>query len=91
MKKNEFIKSGGLKRYPILEREFVFEPTETESNRFRFGTKYLNIWYNTKRDELYVVEHEKSSKLLSDWITKNAPIEMKAFDQSITEKENTIF
>eukprot|EP00486_Rosalina_sp_Unknown_P016128 CAMPEP_0201595098 /NCGR_PEP_ID=MMETSP0190_2-20130828/192215_1 /ASSEMBLY_ACC=CAM_ASM_000263 /TAXON_ID=37353 /ORGANISM="Rosalina sp." /LENGTH=552 /DNA_ID=CAMNT_0048054969 /DNA_START=5 /DNA_END=1659 /DNA_ORIENTATION=- len=59
-KVDQFIKSGGLKRYPILEQEFVYEPTETESNRFRFGSKYLNIWYNTKRDELYVVEHEKS-------------------------------
>ena len=88
-KVDEFIKSGGLKRYPILEQEFVYQPTETENNRFRFGTKYLNIWYNMKRKELYVVEHEKSSQTLSEWLSKNAPIEMRKLLAKVSQKKKT--
>lgn len=88
-KVDEFVKSGGLKRYPILEQEFVYQPTQTENNRFRFGTKYVNIWYNTKRNELYVVENEKASQALSEWLSKNAPIEMRKLLAKVAKKKRT--
>ena len=87
-KVDEFIKSGGLKRYPILEQEFVYEPTEIENNRFRFGTKYLFIHYNIKQNKLYVINGNTSQQLLlTDWIAKNGSNEMRKLLAKISKKK----
>merc|ERR1712243_187638 len=69
-KVDEFIRSGGLKRYPIMEQEFVYEPIAADKNRFRFGTKYISISFNMKHDALYVKYEQEPSQLLQEWITK---------------------
>ena len=76
-KVDEFIRSGGLKRYPIMEQEFKYEPVETDHNRFRFGTKHISISYHVKRDELYVKMDGDASVLLQEWISKNSASEMR--------------
>jgi len=76
-KVDEFVRSGGLKRYPIMEQEFEYEPTETDKRRFRFGTKYISISYHVKRDELFVKAPDGGSQRLQEWISKNSASEMR--------------
>lgn len=84
-KVDEFIRSGGLKRYPIMEQEFVYEPTEEDCNRFRFGSKHISISFNVKRDKLYV-KTEEGVQLLQEWINKNSASEMRKLLARVSRK-----
>jgi len=92
-KVDEFIRSGGLKRYPIMEQEFIHEPTDSDHNRFRFGTKFVSISYNTKDHELYVKNDQNGtfttspSQLLQDWINKNGSHEMRKLLAKVSQKK----
>eukprot|EP01084_Bolivina_argentea_P079057 143464_1 len=89
-KVDEFIRSGGLKRYPILEQEFMYEPSDAKENRFRFGSKYICISYNVKRNELYVKNEDSgSTQLLQEWIAKNGSNEMRKLLAKISKKKKT--
>ena len=85
-KVDEFIRSGGLKRYPIMEQEFVYEPTDTNSNRFRFGSKYITISYSLKHDTLYAKGEDGPPLLLEEWIGKNSASEMRRLLARVSRK-----
>ena len=93
-KVDEFIRSGGLHRYPIMQQEFVFEPSENDQNRFRFGTKFISISLNAKDNELYVKNDGMDQRLpnspmvlLEDWIIKNGSNEMRKLLARISQKK----
>jgi len=95
-KVDEFIRSGGLRRFPVMESEFVYAANCNEQqndirNRFRFGTKYINIEYQVKQNELFVVKENgtilASPTILQDWIQKNAAIEMRKKLLKVSQKK----
>merc|ERR1712048_1381860 len=101
-KVDEFIRSGGLNRYIILQQEFVHEPSAEDPNQFRFGTKHISIVHNAKDDELYVTNDEtgcdglhqmdqrlSQSTRLHEWINKNGSNEMRKLLARISQKKRS--
>eukprot|EP00484_Ammonia_sp_Unknown_P020749 CAMPEP_0197024226 /NCGR_PEP_ID=MMETSP1384-20130603/4826_1 /TAXON_ID=29189 /ORGANISM="Ammonia sp." /LENGTH=532 /DNA_ID=CAMNT_0042452575 /DNA_START=42 /DNA_END=1640 /DNA_ORIENTATION=- len=94
-KVDEFIRSGGLRRWPILEQEFVYDPSEEDANRFRFGSRYISLFFNSKHAELYVTNDgsEKGEvllpQLLQDWIQKNGSMEMRKLLAKVAQKKKS--
>ena len=71
----DFITLGGLRKVPAMSSELVYEPLYTRKNRFRFGTKYIDIM--SRNHGLFVKLSHNRSVPLQEYVDKHAAFELK--------------